>query len=138
MAGPCTPDLDVYKVSLCCKWLLSSSCVQLYASHGRQSAAGPTGPCSYGSELVIGARLCKRAVHVAQQAPCAPDWGFYGGSIVLRVDTFKPDASWLRLQAVQTVHPLVGISVQTSSEAVVCSPSFVHVQSSRQRLHGCS
>lgn len=66
-------------------------------------------------------QLCKRAVHVARQVPCAPDCGFYGGSIVLRVDAFKADASWMRLQAVQTLHPLASISVQTSSEAVVRS-----------------
>ena len=67
-------------------------------------------------------QLCKRAVHAARQVPCAPDRGFYGGGIVLRVDAFKADASWMRLQAVQTVHPLASISVQTSSEAVVRSP----------------
>ena len=40
---------------------------------------------------------------------------------MLRVDAFKPDASWMRLQAVQTLRPLASISVQTSSEAVVRS-----------------
>ena len=90
---------------------------------------GPARPRSHGPEPAIRAQLCKRAVHVAQQAPCTPDRGFYGGSIVLRVDAFKPDATWMRLQAVQTVHPLASISVQTSTEAVVrsaplcaCSP----------------
>ena len=41
---------------------------------------------------------------------------------MLRVDAFKADASWMRLQAVQTAHPLASISVQTSSEAVVRAP----------------
>ena len=39
---------------------------------------------------------------------------------MLRVDAFKSDASWMRLQAVQTLHPLASISMQTSAEAVVC------------------
>ena len=56
---------------------------------------------------------------VALQVPCAPDRSFYGSGIVLRVDVFKPDASWMRLQALQTLHPLASISVRTSSEAVV-------------------
>ena len=41
---------------------------------------------------------------------------------MLHVDAFKPDASWMRLQAVQTVHQLASISIQTSFEAVVRLP----------------
>ena len=33
---------------------------------------------------------------MAWQVPCAPDRGFYEGNIVLRVDAFKSDASWMR------------------------------------------
>ena len=82
-------------------------------------ALPPCWPSRLSPKLVTCTQLCKRPVCVARQAPCAPDRSFYGGSIVLRVDAFKADASWMRLQAVQTVHQLASISVQTSSEAVV-------------------
>lgn len=53
--------------------------------------------------------------------PCRPDPNYYRGGVALRVDAFKQDGSWLRLQPVQTLLPLADISVQTSAEAVVTS-----------------
>ena len=53
------------------------------------------------------------------QVPCKADHDFYGGNIVLHVDAYKQDGSWLRLQPIQVAQSLSGISVQTSVEAVV-------------------
>ena len=51
--------------------------------------------------------------------PCQPDPSCYSGGIALRVDAYKEDGSWMRMQPVQTPQPLSDISVQTSAEAVV-------------------
>ena len=53
------------------------------------------------------------------QVHCEPDSSYYGGGVALRVDAYKQDGSWMRLQAVQTPLPLSAVSVQTSAEAVV-------------------
>ena len=53
--------------------------------------------------------------------PCQPDPNYYHGGVALRVDAYKQDGSWLRLQPMQTLLPLAAISVQTSAEAVVTS-----------------
>ena len=44
--------------------------------------------------------------------------------MVLHVDAYKQDGSWMRLQPLQTLLPLSAISVQTSAEAVVMSTTI--------------
>ena len=118
--NPCGSRTDDSEVMLRCNRILP----------GSSSLACVPAACAYATLV---AHLCSAdmiqiwsfvrsfaaSMLAALQVPCAPDQGFYRGSIVLRVDAFKPDASWMRLQAVQTVNPLAGISAQTSSEAVV-------------------
>ncbi len=58
---------------------------------------------------------------ISLQVPCQLDPYYYSGGIALRVNGYKEDGSWIRLQPVQTLLPLSSISVQTSAEAVVRS-----------------
>ncbi len=78
--------------------------------------------CLHGilTPLLIGMGIIKTFL----QVPCEPDMNFYRGGAALRVDAYKQDGSWIRLQPVQTLLPLSAISVQTSAEAVVKSTAI--------------
>lgn len=59
--------------------------------------------------------------------PCAANEGWYSGGIVVRVDGYKTDASWLRVQLLQVAGPgaVTGVSVRTHTAQASASASAI-------------